>query len=90
LSENAHHTDHGLAPSRVWACTISAVGFVIGAVGFPTHIWVLVGIGAALQIVAGITKLSLDAAGYGPPDAWGELKAKAKAERAAAAASSGS
>lgn len=80
-----HQIDHGVAPSRIWACVISFVGFLVGGIGFVVHFNLpMIITGGVLQIVAIVVKLAMDAAGYGRPDVWSELKAKAKAERAAA------
>jgi len=74
------HANHGHSPARWTATIISGVGFVIGGVAFPFHVWPAVYVGAALQIVALIAVTSMNAAGYGVPDVWGELKAEAKAK----------
>lgn len=80
-----HEIDHGTAPSRIWGCVISFVGFLVGGIGFVVHFNLpMIIVGAVLQVVAIAVKLGMDAAGYGRPDVWSELKAKAKAERAAA------
>jgi hypothetical protein len=74
------HANHGHSPARWTATIISGVGFVIGGVAFPFHFWPAVYVGAALQVVALIAVASMNAAGYGVPDVWGELKAEAKAK----------
>lgn len=76
------HTNHGHSPARWTATIISGVGFVIGGVAFPFHFWPAVYAGGALQIVALIAVTAMNAAGYGVPDVWGELKAEAKAKNA--------
>jgi hypothetical protein len=73
------HANHGNSPARVIACAISGVGFLIGGVAFPFHVWPVVYVGGALQIVAAIVVVAMNAAGYGVPDVWGELKAEARA-----------
>lgn len=79
-----HQIDHGVAPSRIWGCIISFAGFLIGGIGFVVHFNLpMIIVGGVLQIVAIAVKLIMDAAGYGRPDVWSELKAKAKAERTA-------
>jgi hypothetical protein len=67
-----------------WAVSISALGWVIGGIAYPFGAWVLVAIGAALQVVAIIVNLALNAAGYGAAanDQWAQAKAAAKAARA--------
>jgi hypothetical protein len=77
------HADHGHSPARWTGAAISLVGFLIGGIGFPFHLWALVGVGGALQIVALISVVILNAAGYGRPDVWGALKAEAAAKRLA-------
>jgi hypothetical protein len=74
------HANHGHSPARWTATIISGVGFVIGGVAFPFHVWPAVYVGGALQVVALIAVASMNAAGYGVPDVWGELKAEAKAQ----------
>ena len=73
------HPNHGHSPARWTGTVISAVGFLIGGLAFPFHIWAVVIAGGALQLVALITVGAMNAAGYGVPDVWGELKAEAKA-----------
>lgn len=73
------HPNHGHSPARWTGTVISAVGFLIGGLAFPFHIWPVVYAGGALQIVALIAVGAMNAAGYGVPDVWGELKAEAKA-----------
>ena len=85
---NAHnepHTDHGYAPARWTAAAISILGFLIGGIAFPFGVWPVVVVGGVLQIVALITNLAMNAAGYGAKtnDAWAAAKAQAKAARAA-------
>jgi hypothetical protein len=73
------HFDHGHSLARWTAVFISAVGFLVGGVAFPFHLWSVVYVGGALQIVALIVVVAMNAAGYGVVDVWGELKAEAKA-----------
>ena len=73
------HANHGHSPARWTGTVISAAGFLIGGLAFPFHIWPVVYAGGALQIVALIVVGAMNAAGYGVPDVWGELKAEAKA-----------
>jgi len=80
------HANHGHSPARWTATIISSVGFLIGGIAFPFHFWPAVYAGGALQIVALIAVVSMNAAGYGVPDVWGELKAEAKGNKSAAAA----
>ena len=77
------HYDHGHSPARWTGVVISAVGATIGGVAFPFHQWAVVYAGGALQVVALIAVVAMNAAGYGVPDAWGELKAEARAGKAA-------
>jgi hypothetical protein len=80
----AAHADHGYAPARWWAVSISALGWVVGGIAYPFGVWVLVALGAALQAVAIIVNLAMNAAGYGAAsnDQWAQAKAAAKAARA--------
>lgn len=72
------HYNHGHSPARWTGVVISSVGALVGGVAFPFHQWAVVYVGAALQIVALIAVVAMNAAGYGVPDVWGELKAEAK------------
>ena len=82
------HVDHGYAPARWTASLISIIGFLIGGIAFPFGVWPLVVVGGALQIVAVIVNLAMNAAGMGAEanDRWAAAKAEAKAARAAAKA----
>jgi hypothetical protein len=77
----APHYDHGNSAARWAGAAISLIGFLIGGIAFPFHVWSLVYLGGALQIAAVLVAGLMNAAGYGRPDVWGELKAKAAAER---------
>jgi hypothetical protein len=82
------HADHGYAPARWAAAAVSIVGWLIGGIAFPFGVWPLVVVGGALQIVAVIVNLAMNAAGMGAKanDQWALAKADAKAARAAAKA----
>jgi hypothetical protein len=82
------HTDHGYAPARWAAAAVSILGWLIGGIAFPFGVWPLVVVGGALQIVAVIVNLAMNAAGMGAKanDQWALAKADAKAARAAAKA----
>jgi hypothetical protein len=82
------HTDHGYAPARWTASAISIIGFLIGGIAFPFGVWALVVVGGALQVVAVIVNLAMNAAGLGAKanDQWALAKADAKAARRAAKA----
>jgi hypothetical protein len=84
LSGSDEHVDHGHSPARWWAVSLSFIGWLIGGVLFPFAAVPAVAIGGAFQIAALVAGAGLNAAGYGRRDVWGELKAKAAAERAAA------
>ena len=75
------HADHGGSPARWWGVSLSAVGWTVGGPAFFLGDWPLVALGAALQVAALAVALVLNAAGFGRPDRWNELKAKAAAER---------
>jgi len=77
----AHQNLHGTSPARWAGVSISAIGFLIGGIAFPFGVVPVVIAGGALQIVALIVTVAMNAAGYGVPDQWGELKAKAAAQR---------
>ena len=85
LAASEPHVDHGYAPARWTAVTISALGWLVGGIAFPFGIWALVVIGGVLQIVALIVNVSMNAAGLGAKsnDDWAAAKAQAKAARAA-------
>jgi NADH:ubiquinone oxidoreductase subunit 2 (subunit N) len=76
------HFDHGHSPARWTGVVISAVGATVGGVAFPFHQWAVVYAGGALQVVALIVVVAMNAAGYGVADVWGELKAEARANEA--------
>jgi hypothetical protein len=78
------HEDHGHSLARWVGVLISFVGFLIGGVAFPFGLWPLVTIGGVLQIVALVAVVVLNAAGFGRPDVWGELKAQATEQRGTA------
>ena len=82
------HVDHGHSKARWTAVAIAGFGWLIGGVAFPFGIWALVILGAALQVVAIVVNLVMNAAGHGSAsvDRWAEAKAEAKAARAATAA----
>jgi hypothetical protein len=82
------HTDHGYAPARWTASAISILGWLIGGIAFPFGVWALVVVGGALQVVAVIVNLAMNAAGMGAKtnDRWAQAKADAKAARRAAKA----
>jgi hypothetical protein len=75
--------DHGYSPAR-WAgvCT-SMVGWLLAAFGLPLHVWPLVALGAALQVVAILVTLLMNKAGLGHDNnrQWATLKAQAQAAR---------
>lgn len=83
-AHNEPHIDHGFAPARWASAAISMLGWVLGAIAFPFGIWALVVIGGALQIVAIVVGLAMNAAGMGPlaNDQWAAAKAEARAARA--------
>lgn len=80
------HIDHGHAPARWAAVCVSGLGWLIGGIAFPFGIWALVGLGVALQVVAIIVNLTMNAAGHGARSTgeWARAKAEARAARAAA------
>lgn len=78
------HADHGHSAARWAGALISMLGFLVGGVMFPFAMVPAVIVGGALQVVAIIAALILNAAGFGRHDVWAELKAEAAAERAAA------
>ena len=75
------HEDHGHSPAHWAGVIISTLGFLVGGVALAFGVLPLVIIGGALQIVAVVVAVSMNARGYGAPDLWGELKQKAAAER---------
>jgi hypothetical protein len=75
------HADHGHSAARWAGSIISMVGFLVGGVLFPFAMVPAVIVGGALQVAALVTAVALNAAGFGRPDVWGELRAKAAAER---------
>jgi hypothetical protein len=84
MSGSATHVDHGHSAARWVGVALSAVGFVAGGIALLLGVWPVVWIGAALQLVALISVVVLNAAGYGRPNVWRELKAEAAAARRAA------
>ena len=84
------HVDHGYAPARWAAAAISGFGWLIGGIAYPFGVWWLVGVGGALQIVAIIVNLAMNAAGMGAKtnDEWAAAKARGRAAKAARAAGS--
>lgn len=81
---SAEHVDHGHSVARWWGVALSIIGWLVGGILFPFAGVPAVIIGGAFQIAALIAVPALNAAGYGRPDLWGELKAEAAAERASA------
>jgi hypothetical protein len=79
------HADHGFAPARWAAVAISAIGWIIGGIAFPFGVWALVAVGGALQVVAIIVNLAMNAAGMGAAanHHWATAKAEAAQARAA-------
>ena len=86
LAHSEPHADHGYAAARWTAGAISIIGWLVGGIAFPFGIWALVVVGGALQIVAVIVNLAMNAAGMGAEanDRWAAAKAEAKAARAEA------
>jgi uncharacterized membrane protein len=78
------HADHGHSAARWTGVILSLVGFLVGGALFPFAMVPASIIGGAFQVLAVIAVPALNAAGFGRPDIWGELKAEAAAERAAA------
>jgi len=78
------HADHGHSVARWVAVSLSFAGFLVGGVLFPFAMVPAVIVGGVLQVAALVSLPVLNAAGFGRPDAWAELKAQAAAERAAA------
>jgi hypothetical protein len=78
------HADHGHTPARWTASILSMTGFLVGGVLFPFAMIPAGIIAGVFQILAIIAVVALNAAGFGPHDAWGELKAEAAAEHSAA------
>ena len=81
---SATQEDHGNSLARWVGVSLSFTGFLIGGVAFPFDVWPLVAFGGLLQLVAVIAVPVLNAIGFGRPDVWAELKAKAAAQRAVA------
>jgi hypothetical protein len=77
------HADHGHSVSRWWAVALSFIGWLVGGVLFPFAIVPATVIICAFQVAALVAGVALNAAGYGRPDVWGQLKAEAAAERSA-------
>ncbi len=75
------HADHGNSVARWVAVSLSFVGFLVGGVLFPFAMVPAVIVGGVFQLAALVAVVALNAAGFGRPDVWGELKAKAAAER---------
>lgn len=78
------HADHGHSPARWAGAILSFLGFAIGGALFPFVMLPAVIVGGAFQVLAIIAVVVLNAAGFGVPDVWGQLKAEAAAERASA------
>jgi len=75
--------DHGYSPARWAGVLISLTGAVAAGICVPLRIWALVGVGAALQVVAVIVPLLMNRAGFGHPanSRWAALKAEAERAR---------
>lgn len=78
------HADHGHSVARWTGVILSMTGFLVGGVLFPFAMVPAGIIGGVFQLAAVIAVPVLNAAGFGRPDVWGELKAEAAAERSAA------
>ena len=59
---------HGRSPAA-WAGSVTAaIGFILGAIGAVAGPnWVVVGIGVALVLIAGVGTMVLKAMGFGQP-----------------------
>ncbi|HEV3169870.1 MAG TPA: hypothetical protein VGZ32_06005 [Actinocrinis sp.] len=79
----AAHADHGHTVARWWGVSLSLIGWLAGGILFPFTMVPAVVVIGVFQIAAIVATLALNAAGYGRPDVWGELKAQAAAERTA-------
>jgi hypothetical protein len=77
------HADHGHSVARWVGVTLSMTGFLVGGVMFPFAMVPASIIGGVFQIAALIAVPALNAAGFGRPDVWGELKAEAATRRPA-------
>lgn len=75
--------DHGYSPARWAGVVTSIVGWLLAAFGLPLHVWPLVAVGAALQVVALLVTLLMNRAGLGHDNNrhWATLKAEAQATR---------
>jgi hypothetical protein len=75
--------DHGYSPARWAGVLTSMAGWLFAAFGLPLHVWPLVALGAALQVVAVLVTLLMNKAGLGHDDnrQWATLKAQAQAAR---------
>lgn len=82
--DGAPHVDHGYAPARWAAVSISGLGWVLGGIALPLGVIWLVVVGGVLQVVAIVVNLAMNAAGTGAAanDHWAKAKAQAAAERA--------
>jgi hypothetical protein len=78
------HADHGHSPARWVGVILSLIGFLVGGVLFPFAMIPAGIVAGVFQILALIAVPVLNAAGFGRPDVWGELKAEAAAKRTAA------
>ncbi len=78
------HADHGHSVARWVGAAISFLGFIVGGPLFPFAMVPAVIIIGVCQVLALVAVVVLNAAGFGVPDVWGQLKAEAAAERASA------
>jgi len=78
------HADHGHSVARWVAAALSFAGFIIGGPLFVFAMVPAVIICGVFQVLALISVVVLNAAGFGVPDVWSQLKAEAAAERASA------
>jgi hypothetical protein len=78
--------DHGYSPARWAGVLTSLAGWLVAAFGLPLHVWPLLALGAALQVVAVLITLLMNKAGLGHDNnrQWATLKAQSQAARPAA------
>ena len=67
MARTAKFYHHGRSPAAWVGSIVAAVGFVIAAVGAFGPNWVIIGIGAALLLIAGLGTMVMKAMGLGQP-----------------------
>lgn len=67
MARKPRYYHHGNSPAALTGSILAAIGFVIITIAIFASQWVIVGIGAALVVIAAIATLVMKAMGLGQP-----------------------